>query len=75
LWPLTAVSSEGVALANSISDPFIAFAKTGNPTTPQLAWTPYTPTMIINVRSCVQNDPDHDLLALLPQRKVRGMGL
>lgn len=79
LWPLTAGSSEGVALANSMSDAFIAFAKTGNPTTPQLAWKPYTPTtkptMVFNVRSCVQNDPDHDLLALLPQRNVRGMGL
>jgi hypothetical protein len=31
--------------------------------------------MIFDVRSGVQNDPDHDLLALLPQGPVRGMGL
>jgi para-nitrobenzyl esterase len=79
LWPLTAGSPQSGALADSMSDAFIAFAKNGNPSTPQLPWEPYTPTseptMIFNVRSGVQNDPDHDLLALLPLGPVRGMGL
>ena len=45
----------------TMSDAFIAFAKTGNPSTPQLPWQPYAPTtrptMIFGVRSGVQNDP------------------
>ncbi|HVG26441.1 MAG TPA: carboxylesterase family protein [Acidobacteriaceae bacterium] len=79
LWPLTAGSAQSGALADTMSDAFIAFAKSGNPSTPQLAWQPYTPstkpTMIFDVRSGIQNDPDHDLLALLPKAGVRGMGL
>ena len=69
LWPLTAGSPDSAALANTMSDAFIAFAKTGNPSTPHLPWQPYSdtekPTMIFDRQSAVQNNPDHDLLALL----------
>jgi para-nitrobenzyl esterase len=71
IWPLTAGSREGSALADRMSAAFVAFAKNGSPATPELAWAPYDasskPTMIFNVQSGVQNDLDHDLLALLPQ--------
>lgn len=69
-WPLTAGSPESAALADRMSGAFVAFAKTGTPTTPELPWAPYNPgskpTMIFNVHSSVQDDPDHELLALLP---------
>ena len=79
LWPLTAGSPQNSGLADYMSNAFIAFAKTGNPSTAQLPWDAYSPTskptMIFDVRSGVQNDPDHDLLALLPQGPARGVGL
>lgn len=69
-WPLTAGSKEAAPIADRMAGAFIAFAKTGNPSTPQLPWPAYNPqskpTMIFDVQSGAQNDPDHDLLALLP---------
>jgi para-nitrobenzyl esterase len=54
---------------------FIAFAKTGNPSTPELPWPAYNPdtkpTMIFDAQSGAQNDPDRDLLALLPPGNAR----
>jgi para-nitrobenzyl esterase len=63
-----------------MSDAFVAFAKTGSPATPELPWKAYDqgskPTMIFNTQSGVENDPDRNLLSLLPQRgRGRGMGL
>jgi para-nitrobenzyl esterase len=70
LWPLTAGSKESGAVADRMAGAFIAFAKTGSPSTPELPWTAYNPsskpTMIFDVQSGVKNDPDRDLLALLP---------
>ncbi len=70
LWPLTAGSRESGVLADRMSGAFVAFAKNGRPGTPELPWAPYNPgskpTMLFNVQSGVQNDPDHDLLAQLP---------
>ena len=78
LWPLTAGSPENRLMADRMSDAFIAFAKTGNPGTKELPWAQYEPdtkpTMIFDVQSGVKNDPDHELLALLPHRE-RGRGL
>ena len=78
LWPLTAGSAQSGALADRMSDAFIAFAKTGNPGTPELPWRAYDPaskpTMVFDVASGVKNDPDHDLLAILPQGGGRGRG-
>ena len=69
-WPLTAGSPQSDILANEMSAAFVAFAKNGDPGTPKLPWRAYEPTskptMVFNVQSAVQNDPDHDLLALLP---------
>src|SRR6185437_8600622 len=69
-WPLTAGSPQSDILANEMSAAFVAFAKNGSPGTPKLPWRAYEPTskptMVFNVQSAVQNDPDHDLLALLP---------
>lgn len=80
VWPLTAGSRESAILADNMSAAFVAFAKTGAPGTPELPWRAYDssskPTMIFNVDSGIQNDPDHDLLALLPPgRSVRGTGM
>ncbi|HUP04991.1 MAG TPA: carboxylesterase family protein [Bryobacteraceae bacterium] len=76
LWPLTAGSKESGTVADRMSDAFIAFAKTGSPATAETPWAAYEPgtkpTMLFDVRSGVQNDPDHDLLALLPQGGGRG---
>ncbi len=59
---LTGGGPEAVALADTISDTWIAFAKTGNPNTPKLPrWTAFDavdrPTMVLNTESRVENDP------------------
>lgn len=77
LWPLTAGSKESGVVADRMAGAFIAFAKNGTPGTPELPWAAYEPaakpTMIFDVQSGVRNDPDHDLISLLPQREmVRG---
>lgn len=70
--------AEAVALADRMSAAFAAFAKTGNPSTPELPWPQYEPstkpTMLFDVKSEAKNDPDHDLLALLPPPAASGMG-
>ena len=69
LWPLTAGSAEGVVVPDRMADAFIAFAKTGTPGTRELPWPAIDrirPTMIFDVQSGAKNDPDRDLLALLP---------
>jgi len=80
LWPLTAGSAESHILADRMSDAFVAFAKTGSPSTPELPWTAYDPgskpTMVFDTESGVSNDPDRALLSLLPARaRGRGPGL
>lgn len=79
-WPLTAGSPESNVLADQMSAAFVAFAKNGTPGTPELPWSAYNPnskpTMVFNFQSGVQNDPDHDLLSLLPPGGgMRGMGM
>jgi para-nitrobenzyl esterase len=59
---LTGGGPEAMALADKVSDTWIAFAKTGVPNTPKLpAWTPFNavsrPTMVFNNESRVENDP------------------
>jgi para-nitrobenzyl esterase len=70
LWPLTATARDGPTMADRMAGCFIAFAKTGNPSIPELPWPAYNPnskpTMVFDTRSGAQNDPDRDLLALLP---------
>jgi para-nitrobenzyl esterase len=69
LWPLTAGAKDGPAVADHMAGAFIAFAKTGNPSTPELPWPAYRPdakpTMIFDTTSRAENDPDHELLGLL----------
>jgi para-nitrobenzyl esterase len=70
LWPLTAGSQDATAVADRMAGSFIAFAKTGNPSTPDLPWPAYDPasrpTMVFDRRSGARNNPDSELLALLP---------
>ena len=59
---LTGGGPEAMALADKVSDAWIAFARTGNPNTPKLPrWTPYNatdrPTMVIDNESKLVNDP------------------
>jgi len=51
-----------MALADKVSDTWIAFARSGNPNTPKLPrWTPYDatdrPTMVFNNETKLVNDP------------------
>jgi len=62
---LTGGGAEAMALADKVSDAWIAFARSGNPSTPKLpAWTAYNsadrPTMVFNTTSAVVNDPIRD---------------
>ena len=60
--PLTADSASAPALADKVSDAWIAFARTGRPNTPKLpAWPAFDaatrPTMVFDNDSAVVNDP------------------
>jgi para-nitrobenzyl esterase len=62
---LTGGGPDAMALADKVSDAWIAFARTGNPDTPKLpAWTRYNsaerPTMVFNTESMVVRDPIRD---------------
>ena len=59
---LTGGGPEAMTLADTVSDTWIAFARTGNPNQPKLPrWTAYNstdrPTMVFNTRSAMVNDP------------------
>jgi para-nitrobenzyl esterase len=59
---LTGGGPEAMALADKVSDAWIAFARTGNPSTPKLPrWTPFNstdrPTMVFDNESRIENDP------------------
>jgi para-nitrobenzyl esterase len=59
---LTGGGADAMALADKVSDAWIAFARTGNPNTPKLQhWPQYTTanreTMVINNESKVVDDP------------------
>jgi para-nitrobenzyl esterase len=59
---LTSGSPEAPALADKVSDAWIAFARNGDPNTPKLPrWQAFNPkdrpTMVFNNESKVQNDP------------------
>ena len=60
--PLTAESAEAPALADKVSDTWIAFARKGDPNTNKLPkWAPFNSkdraTMVFNNQSTVVNDP------------------
>lgn len=62
---LTGGGPEAMALADKVSDAWIAFARTGNPNTPKLpSWPAFTAktraTMVIDNTSKVVNDPLRD---------------
>ena len=59
---LTGGGPEAMALADKVSDTWIAFARTGNPNQPKLPrWPAFNatdrPTMVFNTESRVENDP------------------
>jgi para-nitrobenzyl esterase len=59
---LTAGSPDAPALADKVSDAWIAFARAGDPNTPKLPrWPAFDaknrPTLVVNNQSTVENDP------------------
>jgi len=59
---MTADAPDAAALADKVSDAWLAFARTGNPDTAKLPhWPAFTaserPTMVFDNVSTVQNDP------------------
>ena len=56
-------------LQDSVSDAWLAFMRTGNPSTPQLPWTPYTPSdrcrMIFAEQSGLTSADDTELLRIV----------
>jgi para-nitrobenzyl esterase len=59
---MTGGGADAMALADKVSDAWIAFARTGNPNTPKLPnWPAFNakdrPTMVIDNVSKVVNDP------------------
>lgn len=72
-------ASEAQRVADRMSEAWIAFARNGDPSTPELPWPAYNlqsrPTMIFNVESAVVNDPrsqERQLLASLPEMRPFG---
>jgi para-nitrobenzyl esterase len=69
---LTGAGAEAFALANKVSDAWIAFARTGNPNTPGLPkWPAYEEhnraTMVIDNQSQIVNDPLREKRVLLAE--------
>jgi para-nitrobenzyl esterase len=59
---LTGGGAAAMALADKVSDTWIAFARSGDPNTPKLPrWTPFNPadrpTMVFNTEIRLENDP------------------
>ena len=73
-WPLTGDGAEAQTMANRLSSAWVAFAKTGNPSNGETPdWPAYDAatraTMILDVNTRVENDPDVELLKLVGARK------
>jgi para-nitrobenzyl esterase len=72
-WPLTGDGPEALTMADKLAAAWVAFARTGNPSGEGLPdWPAYNPdtraTMIFDVETRVQNDPDVELLRLVGAR-------
>jgi para-nitrobenzyl esterase len=72
-------AAEAQEIAVQMSEAWIAFARTGNPSTKALPWPAYDvdtrATMIFNVRSGVVNDPrqaEREAMAMLPEMRPMG---
>ncbi|HVW74537.1 MAG TPA: carboxylesterase family protein [Rhizomicrobium sp.] len=65
----TGAAAAGLALQELVSTAWLNFARTGNPSQPALAWTPYSvagrETMVFDVTSAMQPYNDDRLQALL----------
>jgi len=63
-------AADAQRVADAMSAAWLAFARTGNPNAPGLAYWPpfdskYQPTMVFNVNSRAVTDPIHDVRVLL----------
>lgn len=73
-WPLTGDGAEAKTMASRLSSAWVAFAKTGNPSNAETPdWPEYDAasraTMIFDVQTRVENDPDVELLKLVGARR------
>ncbi len=72
-WPLTGNGPEAQKMADKMAAAWVAFAKTGNPSGEGLpSWPAYDAetraTMIFDLDTRVENDPDRELLTLVGAR-------
>src|ERR1700694_4530112 len=70
--PLISKMPEAYALAEKVSESWVAFAAKGNPNTPNLPkWPAYSSksrdTMLFNNKSRVEQDPDHGPRLIMEQ--------
>ena len=67
----TGGTPSGLALQDKVSQAWVNFARTGNPSQPSLAWKPYTvadpQTMVFDTVSEVRAIQDDELLSMLPR--------
>jgi para-nitrobenzyl esterase len=72
----TGATPEGLALQDKVSQAWINFARTGNPSQPGLEFKPFTPqdpqAMVFDTVSECRALNDDDLLALMPRPAGRG---
>ena len=71
----TGGTAAGLALQDRVSQAWVNFARTGNPSQPGLPWAPYTvqgkETMVFDTVSQVRRVDDDKLLSLLPPPAFR----
>jgi para-nitrobenzyl esterase len=71
----TGATPAGLALQDKVSQAWVNFARTGNPSQPGLSWEPYTvegkQTMVFDTVSEVRRLDDDKLLSLLPPPPFR----
>ena len=69
----TGGAPSALALQDKVSQAWVNFARTGNPSQPGLAWKPYTlagrETMVFDTVSEIRSVDDDKLLSLLPQER------
>ena len=74
----TGGAPSALTLQDKVSQAWVNFARTGNPSQPGLAWKPYTlagrETMVFDTVSELRPVNDDKLLSLLPQPSNRRPG-
>jgi para-nitrobenzyl esterase len=77
--PLTMDTPDSRAMAEKLSSVWLAFAKTGDPNNKAIPhWPAYNPeqrpTMLFDLKTRVENDPDHEIRVMWDQIPPAGRG-